>query len=399
MKIARALAPRTLRSDSARPAAPANAPARPFARCEVHTTIEDARAPWAELEACAIAPPYQGFAFLNAWRGTVGRACGVTPFIVVGRDAAGTVNALLPFGVTRVGPLAIASFLGGKDANFNMGLYRPGVAADGPALRDLLRRAAAMGAPRIAGFHCLNQPVAWEGVANPMAALGGRPSPSAGHKTAPGLDFPVWLNAHYSREAHKKLRKKTQRLDALGPLKHRIARDSASTRGILAAFAAQKDARMRELGLGRRWNRDLYLAFLAEAAEAGSLELHALSCGERIVAVFGGLARGDRLCGMFISHDGDPQIARCSPGELLLNEIIRDLTERRFATFDLGVGEARYKTHCCEAEEPLFDTFVATRLSGHVMGATLLASLRVKRFVKQTPAVWRLVERMRRRTR
>ena len=392
MKLSRALAPPILRHDEARPRA-----APPFARCEVLIDIDDACAPWAELEACARATPYQGFSLLRAWLATIGRARGVTPFIVVARDSAGRVEALLPFGVARFGPFRIASFLGGKDSNFNMGLYRPGFTADRAALLDLLRRGAALGSPRVDGFHCLNQPAQWRGAANPMVALGGRQSPSAGHKTLLGDDFAGWVNAHYSREAHKKLRKKAQRLAALGPVRHRMAGNDAEAGEFLDAFAAQKAARMRELGLSHLWNPGVSLAFLRQAREAGSLELHALSCGDEIVAAFGGLARDGRLCGMFISHRADPQFARCSPGELLLNDIIRDLIDRRFSTLDLGVGEARYKAHCCETEEPLFDTFVATSVAGAMLGAIFSVRQRVKRSLKQSPSMWKMIGGLRKR--
>ena len=358
--------------------------------------MEEARAPWAELEACAIATPYQSFVFLKAWLATIGRARGVAPFIVAARDASGRVNALLPFGAERFGPFRVAGFLGGKDANFNMGLFRPGLAIDSGALADLLRRAAALATPRLAGFRCLSQPRDWQGAVNPMAAIGGKPSPSFGYKTALGADYSAWLNAHYSREAHKKLRKKAQRLNAIGPVSHRVARDAADARAILAVYGAQKDARMRELGLARSWDREQSLAFLTQAADAGSLELHALVCGDRLIAVFGGLPREKRFCGMFISYDADPQFARCSPGELLLNEIVGNLIERRFLTFDLGVGEARYKAHCCEADEPLFDTFVATSVAGRLLGAATIGKQRMKRLVKQSPAIWGLVGKLRR---
>jgi CelD/BcsL family acetyltransferase involved in cellulose biosynthesis len=381
--------------ERSRDASPRPAPARPFAQCEVLTDIDEAWAPWAELEACAVATPYQSFAFLKAWLATIGRLRRVTPFILVARDVCGRPSALLPFARVPLGPLHVAEFLGGKDANFNMGLFRPGLAIDAVAVTDLLRRAASA-APRIAGFNCLNQPMQWQGATNPMAAIGGARSPSSGYKTALGTDYTVWLNAHYTREAHKKVRKKAQRLNSIGPVSHYIARDADTAQAILAAYAAQKTARMRELGLARSFDLQ-HLTFLAEASDVRSLELHALYCGERIVAAFGGLARGDRFCGMFISYDAEPQFARCSPGELLLNEIVANLIERRFSAFDLGVGEARYKAHCCEIEEALFDTFVSTSGSGKLLGVALRAKQRVKRLAKQSPAIWALIGRLRRR--
>ena len=84
-----------------------------------------------------------------------------------------------------------------------------------------------------------------------------------------------------------------------------------------------------------------------------------------MVATFGALAAGDRLSGLFLSNDGDAEIARSSPGELIVREVVRDAIARGFKTFDLGVGEARYKNEACEAEEPLFDgAFAATGSAG-----------------------------------
>jgi CelD/BcsL family acetyltransferase involved in cellulose biosynthesis len=385
----------------ARPRSAGGGPARPFAVCEVFTDLEAARAPWAELEALGCGTPYQNRQFVRAWLETIGRRKGVSPFIIVARDQNGTATALLPFGAMLWGPVRVATFLGGKDSNFNLCLFRPGLDVGRDGLIDLLNRAAALASPGIAGYLCLNQPQEWGGIQNPFVLLGGQPSPSFGHKTDLGGDFANWLNTHYSRTSHKKLRRKSHHLNAIGPVRHTIASDAASAEAILEAYCAQKDVRMRALGLSRLWDRASALRFLTQLSPATpggrALELHALHCGDRLVAVFGGLAYADRFCGAFISYDSDPRIARCSPGELLLNEIVRNLIERGFATFDLGVGEARYKSHCCEIEEPLFDSFVATSFVGRPLGAWLLARLRVKRSLKQTPPIWDLLKTLRRK--
>jgi CelD/BcsL family acetyltransferase involved in cellulose biosynthesis len=101
------------------------------------------------------------------------------------------------------------------------------------------------------------------------------------------------------------------------------------------------------------------------------MELHALICGGRAVATFGALPGRDRLCGLILAHDPDPEIASCGPGRLLLQEVIRSGIERRFKTLDLGVGEARYKREHCEKAEPLFDLFLATTTLGRPAATAL----------------------------
>ncbi|MGO8835382.1 MAG: GNAT family N-acetyltransferase [Roseiarcus sp.] len=376
---------------------------RPFAHCEVIDDLALARAPWAEIEKLALASPYQSFGFLDAWLGPTGRARRVEPMIIVARDETGRVNAVLPLGRSRRGGVWVAEFLGGGDANFKMGLFRPGLAATGEAIVELLRRAARMTTPRVDVFWLTDQPHSWRGAVNPMTALARQPSPSFGHKTALNGDFDVWLKSRYSGEARRKLRNKGRWLREIGAVAHFIARDEMSAREILAAFLNQKAARMRAIGRANAYDNPDTARFFEIAATRSlpdgtpAIELHALVSGGRVVATLGGLAQADRFCGMLLSYDADPEISRCSPGQLLVLETIRDLTRRGFATFDLGVGEARYKDENCEADEPLFDSAVAVSAIGSLFAAAALLERRIKRWTKQTPWARELAEALRRR--
>ena len=340
----------------ARDSAGVSAP--PFAHCEVFDDLEKARAPWAEIEGQARASPYQRHGFVEAWHQTTGRARAITPMIVVARDgkqAASTRFCLLWLVAARL-PSGWPSFLGGAHANFKMGLFPARASMTSEAIVDLLRRAARMTNQRVDVFWLANQPVSWQGVANPMAALPRRPSPSFGHKSCSPEGFRrPGLKAITRKEARRKLHKRTGGPMQIGPLSHVIAQDEASARAILAAFLRQKEARTRSLGLANPYGEPHTARFFDIAATKNIsqgtqvLELHALMSGDRIVATFGGVAQADRFCGMFISYDADPEISRCSPGQLLILETVRDLSARGVATFDLGVGEARYKVENCEA--------------------------------------------------
>ena len=397
-------------SASARPSAPrraAPAPraavgaARAFAFVETIDRVEAAREAWTEIAGVAPASAYQGFDFSRIWLETVGAARGVAPMIVVARDEAGRVAALLPLGAFSFGPLRLAAFLGGKDANFAMGLFRPGIAWPPEEIAALLAAAARLAAPRVDAFLFINQPRNWQGTPNPIAAAPNQPSPSFAYKSALPGDFAIWRDAHASKEAQKKLRKKAKRLEAMGPLAHRRAANSGEVDRVLDAFHEQKRARLRSLGIAdayeaaeaRSFLRRLALCGLAEGAPR--LELHALFVAERIVATFGALSAGDRLSGLFLSYDGDPEIARSSPGELIVHAAVREAIERGFATFDLGVGEARYKDEACEASEELFDSAFAVTPLGRVAALAFKAKQSAKRRIKQSPGLFALFRRLR----
>jgi CelD/BcsL family acetyltransferase involved in cellulose biosynthesis len=372
------------------------APRRPFARVEVFDTLDAARAAWAELAAHATASPYQSLAFAQCWFATIGAAEGATPLIVVARDEAGAPVALLPLALAQRGPLRLAVFLGGKDANFNLGLFRPDTRWSRAHITDLFAEAARAASPRIDAFLLANQPLQWRGLANPLAEAPRQPSPSFAFKSALPADFAAWLDAHASKEAKKKMRKKRARLEAIAPLVHSRAGDRDSTRRALDAFDAQRRARVAALGLPDPYASAAAHDFLASLAGVGALELHVLQLGERIIAVFGAFAGAHRLSGLFIANDGDPEIARSSPGELMVHAVVADAIARGFGEFDLGVGEARYKDESCETIELLFDSAFGVSMRGRVAAFAYLAGRRIKRFVKQSPRLKALHARLRR---
>ncbi len=141
--------------------------------------------------------------------------------------------------------------------------------------------------------------------------------------------------------------------------------------------------------------------FIRKASLAGltqgrpAVELYALSAGERVLATFGGSGDAWRLCGMFNSFDGGGDVARNSPGELLLADIIRHQCEIGRQVFDLGVGEAQYKTSLCEDVEPMVDILVPITRRGRLYALVAERLVAAKRFVKRTPWAMRAAHRLR----
>ena len=72
---------------------------------------------------------------------------------------------------------------------------------------------------------------------------------------------------------------------------------------------------------------------------------------------------------------------------MLILGIVRDAIARGLCEFDLGVGEARYKSACCEIVEPLVDGAFGVSRLGRIAAPVFLQGRRVKRFVKQLPAL------------
>jgi len=184
---------------------------------------------------------------------------------------------------------------------------------------------------------------------------------------------------------------------------HRIARTSDEMDQILAAFLDQKRARSLATGLDNPFEAAPVQDFLRAACRAGlaesrpAIELHALVAGERVAAVFGAAVDDERCCGMFISFDGDPAVSRSSPGELLLIHVIAAQCQAGRKTFDLGVGEATYKSLFCDEPEPLVDLTLPITSKGRLYAFAADSAIGLKRVLKQNPALWRAVTALRKR--
>ena len=365
-------------------------------RVEIHSDLSAAQACWRALEAAPemVATPFQRYDWVRAFLGDEGaeRVC-----ILAVYDAREPATlpplALLPLTVAREGGLRVARFAGRRHARYGMPLYRS------PAAAMRLDAASLRRAARAAGIDALAlgaQPVVWDGVPNPLARLG-QPSPSDGYGLALDADAEATVRCAFSADARKKLRTKEKRLAALlGPVAHeRVCEPSAVAR-VLYAFHAQKAARFAALGIADPFADPAMQAFLRRACCGGSLELHALLAGGRVLATYAGAVDAHRFSGMVNSFESDPEIARNSPGDVLLLHLVAEQAARGRRAFDLGVGEARYKASICDTVIALTDAFVPVSARGALYAAAMRGATRAKCAVKRDPRLWALVQRLRR---
>jgi CelD/BcsL family acetyltransferase involved in cellulose biosynthesis len=362
------------------------------------TTLDGVETVWRRFETVVAATPYQRFDWVRAF---VAGSCNPDlRIVVVAGEEVDKPLMILPLMVERRLGLSIGSIVGGKQANYRMPLLSPAACAMDPAaLRALVTQIGRE--LKLDALALSDMPRSWGGFANPLAE-GGLPSPSFGWKLGLEATEEATLTRILGKDARKKLRQKERWLAQIGEVSYDRPCGPTETARALDAFFAQKSARFGEMGIIDPFAGDASREFLRRAAlpaAPGSnpaLELHILSIGERIAAVFGGAADAQRMSGMFISFDNSPEIARCSPGDLLVAKIIgRQCTEGR-KVFDLGVGEAPYKRKFCKEPEELADVVIPVTARGRLYRAALNAATQLKRGVKQNPAAMRLLAQVRR---
>jgi CelD/BcsL family acetyltransferase involved in cellulose biosynthesis len=367
---------------------------------EAFSSLDEIEPHWLALEAEARASPFQRFAFAASYVRNLSPLSGAEPSFVLIRDDGGKATVILPLEKVRRSGITILRSLGGKHASFHLALAsREGeviIAADPVGM--LRRAASAAGGADLVML--TNQPLQWEGRSNPLALHGAVEAASHAYGTALATDDKAFIEAHSSSDSRKKLRKKRQALTKLGKVVSERARDPSGIENTLAAFFAQKARRFASQGIANPFADAATQAFLRAACapsgtELPAIELYALRCADNVVAVFGLAVGFSRASGMFTSFDDDPAIARCSPGDILLNDMVSDLISRGLKYFDLGVGEARYKNSFCRDEVRLVDAYLPLTLYGRLASAAMQTASRVKAAVKRDRRLLNAANRLR----
>ena len=385
-------------------AAPANRDrANTLARIEVLNDLAAAEPMLARLEQMGgLATPYQRYDLMASWYRHVGVADGVRPFIVAGLDPIGEPLFIWALGRKQIGQLGIVSFLGGKHANFNFGLWRrefaTAMTADG--LRDIFGRLRREDEP-VDLVTLFRQPPAWDGIANPFALLPHQTSVDGSAKISLPYTSRHGRSDGVSSAMRSRLRTKERKLQRLSGYRYVRGAEATEIDRLLDTFFEQKAVHMSALGITNVFAAPGVAQFLREACHQRLpdgrplIELHALEGGGEVLALFGATIDKYRFSSMFNTYTLSEH-SRHSPGLILLMHMIEDCVARGVRSFDIGVGRAQYKSFFCKEPEPLFDTFLPLTQRGRFAAPAVRVAYATGRFIKERPALWSAVQRLRR---
>ncbi|MFN3483412.1 MAG: GNAT family N-acetyltransferase [Rhabdaerophilum calidifontis] len=365
------------------------AAASAFSRVAIHA----GETALARLAAARAGSPFQGSIWLGAW--LAAHDALATLRVIEIADEAGAA-LLLPVGLVTGRAGIAACKLGGAHASF----YVPAVRGEQPpalpagALRAALRAGGrAIGADLVILTEC---PAHWNGAPHPLAPLftGRSPSDGAELKLAAGESDP--LRRLLDREARKKLRAKQRKFAALGPPRFGWVTGTAEVRTALDAFLGWKARQFAAMGVADPFAGAAIRAFLERSttAEPPAIQLFAASTGDIPRAVLGIAGDATRLSVMFAAYDPEPAIARLSPGELAFAAAIEAAAAAGIRHFDLGVGEARYKTRYAPEMLMLHDLVMPVTARGRGLALLFRAYRGAKRLVKRHPRLLTLARRL-----
>jgi CelD/BcsL family acetyltransferase involved in cellulose biosynthesis len=379
--------------------APARSQTSRIARVDIVTELGHAEPVWRRLEDPAqFSTPYQRFDLLANWQRQVGARQNLSPFIVIAHDGEGRPLLLLPLALTHEHGVGAACFMGGKHTTFNMALWdrdfaKEATAADLAALLSGIRDRSAADVLALT-----QQPKRWRDISNPFA-IGPR-QPSVNDcpvlTMLPGAPATDMISSSFRR----RLKSKERKLSSPGHRYH-VADTDAEIERLLDWFFRIKPLRMAEQKLPNvfaeagveNFIRHTCLTRLADGGRA--IDIHALECDEEVIALYAGVADGQRFSMMFNTYTMSDR-SRYSPGLILMRDIIDHYAERGYCALDLGIGSDEYKRQFCKSDEPIFDSFIPLSSRGKPVALAMSGVNRAKRLVKRNPTLLRIAQRLRR---
>jgi CelD/BcsL family acetyltransferase involved in cellulose biosynthesis len=352
---------------------------------------------WRGLEQ-QFCTPYQRFDFLSAWQREVGEREGVAPFIVIAFDAERRPLLLLPLALRQAYGARCVHFMGGKHSTFNMALWDKDFAASATQA-DLEALVAALSERCEADVLALHQqPLRWRDAPNPFALL---PHQSSAN------DCPVLVMESgaapatlISNSFRRRLKGKERKLQPLPGYRYHVANSEADITRLLDWFFRIKPLRMAEQKLPNVFADPGVEEFVRSACTrplpngTHVIDIHALECDEEVIAIFAGVADGNRFSMMFNTSTMSAS-SKYSPGLILMRDIIDHYAQKDYRAFDLGIGSDDYKRLFCKSDEPIFDSFIPLSQRGKLAAGVMSGLNRTKRLVKHNPALLEMAQKLR----
>ena len=366
-------------------------------RIAVYEDLSAIEQDWRAFEQIADGTVFQTFDWLATWQRHIGARSGVRPAIVVVYDTGGTILALLPLAVCTTGLARELAWLGSALCDYNAPLLAPAFSErlDRARFLSLWDEVATLvqANPRLHYDTIIltKMPEKVGGQANPMRHVGGTINPSGAYLTHLSGDWEAFYAAKRSSATRRRDRTKRKKLSEIGEVRYIEPAAGAETLHTLDILMAQKARSFAHMGAANLFARpgyaEFYRAIAGDQATRRLVHVSRLDVGVIPAAVNLGLTYRDCYYHLLASYD-DGDVSRFGPGIAHLHDLMHQAIDRGFRVFDFTIGDERYKRDWCDTELTLYDYIAAASWRGALVAMPLLAAKRVKRWIKQTPAVW-----------
>ena len=366
----------------------------------IHTDLSAVEDEWRRFERNADCTAFQSFDWLSTWQRHIGRRQGITPVIAVGRYAGGETAFILPLAVEPrmsgrrlcwlgqnlcdyTGPLLARDFAACVSRDRFLQMWRDGLA--------LIRRDPRT---RYDWIELEKMPYRVGRQANPFTYLDVALNPSGAHFTRLGDSWEKFYFDKRSSATRRHDRTKRRRLAAFGEVRFASCTDVDDARRTTETLMRQKSRALTRRGISdvfaRAGCREFFLDLATNPNTRHLVHISRIEVGTVWAALNLGIVFGDCYYHVVASYE-DCELARFGPGALHLRELMAHAIGRGLKRFDFTIGDERYKLEWSDSHLKLCNHVAAATWRGRPASAWAKARNSIKRFIKQTPAVWRMV--------
>jgi len=353
---------------------------------------------WRAFEPDADCTVFQSFDWLTTWQRHIGARNGVQPAIVVGRDGSGAILFVLPLSVRAAGWVRELTWLGSDLNDYNAPLLAPAFSARIDRTRflalwqDIAHSLQAHPRLQYDIVALAKMPETVGAQQNPMRHLGGTISPSGAYLTQLTGPWDTFYTAKRSSATRRRDRTKRKKLGEYGEIRFVNTTSDGEILSSLDTLMAQKAKSFSRMGVGNLFAKpghaDFYRALATDPATRPVVHVSRLDVGATAAAVNLALIHRGRYYHLLASYT-DCDLSRFGPGAAHLHDLMHYAIDRGCGIFDFTIGDERYKRNWCDTELKLYDYIASVTWRGALAAMPMLAAQRVKRWIKQTPVVWR----------
>jgi CelD/BcsL family acetyltransferase involved in cellulose biosynthesis len=325
------------------------------------------------------------------------------PAVIAGRDGIGALMFLFPLAVEPRGFLRQLTWLGSRLCDYNAPLLAPEFARQvGPARftqlwREITARLRTHPHLRYDLVSFDKMPENVGGQPNPFLQLGVSAHSSGAYLTRLGSEWEAFYNEKRSSATRRRDRTKRKKLADFGEVRF-VNPAVADVGPTLDILFAQKSQAFAHMGVADIFARPGYPEFYRDLATGPAtrhlVHVSRLDTGTMPAAVNLGLMFRGCYYHVLASYDGG-EVSKYGPGAAHMHDLMRHAIEHKCTTFDFTIGDERYKRDWSDTELKLFDHVAAATPRGWPVMIASLALGRLKRWIKQTPAVWNAVSKAR----
>jgi CelD/BcsL family acetyltransferase involved in cellulose biosynthesis len=359
---------------------------------------------WCAFEQRADCSVFQSFAWLSTWQLHIGNRKGVRPVIVIGRDAGDEIMFLLPLAVAPHGLARRLMWLGSENNDYNAPLLAPEFPHKlgpirflslWPEIVELIQRQHDL---RFDLIHFERMPEKLGSQPNPFRNLPVTMHPNGIYLTHLNGEWETFYASKRSSSTRQRDRTKRKRLGDLGEVKLVTPESADEIASSFTTLMSQKARSFAAMGADNIFERPGYPQFYGSLAIASATRhiahVSRLDVGAIPAAVNLGLTFRGCYYHLLASY-ADGEVSRYGPGAVHLHELMRHAIAGGCTVFDFTVGDETYKRDWADTESILFDHVAAARWRGRLIAPVLLGRIRLERFIKQTPAAWRMFTKAR----